>query len=135
MARWTTEMKQYLQDNYGRIPARDIAKKLNRPESSVYKYAKNMNLTTMRSRLAKHISKSVDEHLCWHCKYADNTPIGIHATQNCVKIIRCPWANKLQPVKGWKTKDIVCKREITNGGEYSIEKKFAVVKCPLYEVG
>ena len=56
------------------------------------------------------------EQLCWSCSKACGGS-------------DCPWANKLQPVEGWKaTKKtgMDCGHKIT---------KYHVKKCPLYKKG
>lgn len=63
--------------------------------------------------------KDKKDTLCWTCQWAAG------------KEEKCPWANKFQPVPGWKavpTKITIAERKC------GYIESFAVSECPLYEL-
>lgn len=64
--------------------------------------------------------------LCWYCAKACGGS-------------NCPWANKLQPVPGWKAEHVYRERavEITSRGKKRVRRfdyeSYSISECPLFE--
>ena len=56
--------------------------------------------------------------LCWDCGKATGKG-------------DCPWANKFQPVDGWKAKPTTIKMRSHPDGEI---QSYKVIECPLYKI-
>lgn len=64
--------------------------------------------------------------LCWKCKKADGSG-------------DCPWANKLQPVEGWKANKVIrTKLEAVGSKNNRFKyrrkiKSYEIIECPLFK--
>ena len=139
--KWTSEDIEYLKNNYGKIPTKEIAKNIDRPTYSIYYQVKRMGLYIKEERneysrddyIKRYIKK--ERHLCWGCKHAVNKPIIMYVINGKSKLMgKCPWADHLEPVKGWKI-EASRERSVIVDGKVKKRKFFNVIKCPLYEVG
>lgn len=106
-AHWTLAELEYLKEYYGALPESVICEKLQRTWSSIMAIA---------SRYGIKSNKTLDKHICWNCKHATNVPEGY-----------CSWADRLEPVAGWKTKSAKTKRCGENN------TRFNVIECPLFD--
>lgn len=138
---WTQKDFNYLIKNYGVIPTKEIAKTVNRSVNSVHDKARRNGIRIRKERSERFKNEcarrysTIEKHLCWKCKHAVNKPVVVRIVNGKPKMVgKCPWADHLEPVKGWKTED-AGERSISNGANIIKEKFFKVIKCPLYEVG
>ena len=107
---WNEQEEKYLCENFPTENLKVMSAKLGRDIRAVRAAAQRRGL---KRKEAGGRGRAVlsDTHLCWYCKHSLDKPIGY-----------CSWANDLTPVEGWETK----KRK---------SGRFAVVNCPLYEMG
>ena len=134
---WTEEMNNYVRENYGKIPAKEIAKQLNKTSGAIVSRAKYLGLRyeSDYSEQEKEMFKR-ERHLCWKCKHAVNKPVVVQIVKGKPKMVgKCPWADRLEPVKGWETITVGYRGGIKNDDNCDKTERFAVIKCPLYEVG
>lgn len=134
--KWTKKEKNYLIKNYGKIPAKKIAEKLSKSEAAIKAYAGRMGLNSNIevSNWEKTMFEK-ERHLCWKCKHAVNKPVGVRIVNGKPKMVgKCPWADHLEPVKGWKTESVGM-RSVQSGMNIKKKEFFKIIKCPLYEVG
>lgn len=73
------------------------------------------------------ITNALKKHssLCWECEWAAG------------KDEKCPWANKFEPVPGWKaipTKVLNQSENKQKGRKASFLDSFDVCECPLFEL-
>lgn len=109
--KWSEEEIQYLRDNYGVIDLSLISTHLHRSFYALRAAAKRYGI---KSQNLTRRPIYQPQHICWRCVHATNKPIGY-----------CSWADRLEPIDGWETKDASTTR--------SKEDMFAVISCPLFE--
>ncbi len=92
----------------------EIGKRLGRTSDACINYA---------MRRDQEHRKKVNLHstICWECGRASGM------TLNGIK---CPWADRLEPVPGWEA--IATKYTSYNGGKHGPDRSFIVNECPLF---
>ena len=134
--KWTEEERKYLIENYGKIPAIKIGQKLNKRKGTVLAYARRMGISAKDGTTQEKIMFEKEKHLCWKCKHAVNKPVVVQIVKGKPKMVeKCPWADRLEPVKGWETITVGYRGGIKNDDNCDKTERFAVIKCPLYEAG
>lgn len=123
---YTIQEDQFIKENYGVLPKKEIAVRLERTEASID--ARYNRIIKGMVRRGREEPKSHNQTLCWTCRHAvpntrDVSDIGKPGIKGC------PWSIAFEPVPGWEAKPTIKYCSHTPYASYDIRR------CPMWERG